>query len=184
MMLRVTWAPLVLDQLDFYMNVHLLPRLQGLEDEEFFWEPVADCWSVRPKGDTWVIDSGDLATDPPPLTTIGWRICHLAVENIGTRANAFFGGPRAEGLTMHDSQFAPPVPGSAAEAVILLVSCYEQWRSGLAKLDDDAMMRPLGPVGGPFADDSMAALALHVSRETMHHGGEIGVLRDLYLRLG
>jgi hypothetical protein len=26
----------------------------------------------------------------------------------------------------------------------------------------------------------MAALVLHVSRETMHHGGEIGVLRDLH----
>jgi hypothetical protein len=29
----------------------------------------------------------------------------------------------------------------------------------------------------------MAGLALHVSRETMHHGGEIAVLRDLYRRL-
>jgi hypothetical protein len=46
------------------------------------------------------------------------------------------------------------------------------------------MMQPLGPIGGPFAEDSVAALALHVSRETMHHGGEIGVLRDPYVRLG
>jgi len=44
--------------------------------------------------------------------------------------------------------------------------------------------QPLRPKGGPYANDSMAALALHVSRETMHHGGEIGVLRDLYLRMG
>lgn len=26
----------------------------------------------------------------------------------------------------------------------------------------------------------MAALIVHISREAMHHGGEIGVLRDLY----
>jgi len=58
------------------------------------------------------------------------------------------------------------------------------WRGGLAALDDHGMAQPLGPMGGPYADDSMAALALHVSRETMHHGGEIGVLRDLYRRIG
>jgi hypothetical protein len=28
----------------------------------------------------------------------------------------------------------------------------------------------------------MAAPILHVSRKTMHHGGEIGLLRDLYRR--
>lgn len=43
-------------------------RLAGLVDEEYLWEPVADCWSIRPRaaattarahgpGD-WVIDSG------------------------------------------------------------------------------------------------------------------------------
>ena len=26
----------------------------------------------------------------------------------------------------------------------------------------------------------MAALVLHVNRELMHHGGEVGLLRDLY----
>jgi hypothetical protein len=26
----------------------------------------------------------------------------------------------------------------------------------------------------------MAALIVHISREAMHHGGEIGALRDLY----
>jgi hypothetical protein len=26
----------------------------------------------------------------------------------------------------------------------------------------------------------MAALIVHINREVMHHGGEIGVLRDLY----
>ena len=30
----------------------------------------------------------------------------------------------------------------------------------------------------------MAALALHLNREAMHHGGEIGLLRDLYRATG
>jgi hypothetical protein len=43
-------------------------RLAGLGDEEYLWEPVADCWSIRPRADAttaraygpgdWVIDSG------------------------------------------------------------------------------------------------------------------------------
>jgi hypothetical protein len=178
------WAPLIVDQLDFYMEAHLLPRLEGLTDEEFFWEPVEDCWSVRRHGDEWAMDTDDSEVDAAPLTTIAWRLCHLAVENIGTRVNAFFGDTQIQGVTMHDERYAPSVPGTAEESIALLVSSYQRWREGLAGVDDEAMMQPLGPIGGPFADDSMAALALHVSRETMHPGGEIGVLRDLYLRLG
>jgi hypothetical protein len=35
-----------------------------------------------------------------------------------------------------------------------------------------------------FADQSLADLALHLNRETMHHGGEIGTLRDLHRATG
>jgi hypothetical protein len=28
----------------------------------------------------------------------------------------------------------------------------------------------------------MAALIVHINREVMHHGGEIGLMRDLYAR--
>ena len=47
-------------------------------------------------------------------------------------------------------------------------------------LDAQQLLTPLGPKGSWFADDPMAELILHINREVMHHGGEIGVLRDLY----
>ena len=56
---------------------------------------------------------------------------------------------------------------------------YTRWRDGIAGLDATQLAAPIGPRGS-FADDPFGALVLHVSRETMHHGGEIGVLRDLY----
>ncbi len=44
-------------------------RLAGLGDEEYLWEPVPGCWSIRPRGETvtprafgpgaWVLDLGD-----------------------------------------------------------------------------------------------------------------------------
>jgi hypothetical protein len=179
-----TWSPLLIDQLDFYMQAHLLPRLEDLTDDEFFWEPVDGCWSIRQLADSsWFIETTwpDPEPDPQPVTTIAWRLGHLAVSNLATRVSAFFGdGSLPEGLGMFDDRHRPPVPSTAADAVALLESSYDRWRSGLAALDDDGFLRPLGPAGENFAADSMAALVLHVSRETMHHGGEICLLRDLY----
>jgi len=39
---------------------------------------------------------------------------------------------------------------------------------------------PLGPRGGPYAEDSLAALVVHLNREAMAHGAEMCLLRDLY----
>lgn len=36
----------LLGQLDFHVQAHLFPRLEGLADEEYFWEPAPDRWSV------------------------------------------------------------------------------------------------------------------------------------------
>jgi len=46
------------------------------------------------------------------------------------------------------------------------------------------LSRPCGPAEGPYARLSMAALVLHIHREVIHHGAEICLLRDLYLRRG
>ena len=39
---------------------------------------------------------------------------------------------------------------------------------------------PLGPSWGPYADADTLDLALHVLDEVIHHGAEVGVLRDLW----
>lgn len=176
-----TVTGLLLDQLDFYLQAHLFPRLAGLGDEEFFWEPVPDCWSLVEGPDGWAMEGAVPEPDPPPVTTIGWRLAHIAASNIGTRANAFFGpDPIPPGVTFNDPRFTPAIPSSSSEAVALLHEVWARWRDGLMALGDAGLLAPIGPSGGPFAEEAVAALVLHVSRETMHHGGEIGVLRDLY----
>ena len=50
--MRVDWGRLLVGQLEFYWDVHLRPRLDGLSDEEYFWEPVEGCWSLRRAPDT------------------------------------------------------------------------------------------------------------------------------------
>jgi hypothetical protein len=174
------FTEMLVDQLDFYIAAHLMPRLEGLTDEEFFWEPVDDCWSIRSDdAGGWSIQDGP-DDGREHLTTVGWRLAHIAVDNLGTRSLCFFGPDAADAADMFDPRYRPAVPGSAADAIGLLQETCTRWRDGVAALDDSRLAAPLGPKGGPFADDPFGALVLHVSRETMHHGGEIGVLRDLY----
>lgn len=44
------WNPLLLDQLDFHWTYALRPRLEGLTDAEYLWEPAPGAWSIRPRG--------------------------------------------------------------------------------------------------------------------------------------
>ena len=56
------WGRLIVGQLEFYWDVHLRPRLDGLTDEEYLWEPVKDAWNLRRRPDGgYDIDDG-----PPP----------------------------------------------------------------------------------------------------------------------
>ena len=48
------------------------------------------------------------------------------------------------------------------------------------RLDAAGLARPCGPAEGPYAEFPLAALVLHINRETIHHGAEISLLRDLY----
>ena len=48
---------IAVDQLGFYWDHTLWPRLRGLTDDEYFWEPVGGAWSVRRRaGGVWETD--------------------------------------------------------------------------------------------------------------------------------
>ncbi|WP_146605220.1 DinB family protein [Jiangella anatolica] len=178
----MTWRALLLDQLEFYWTAHFRPRLAGLTDDEYWWEPADGAWSLRPTGPGGALEPEFVRPEPPvpPVTTIAWRAMHVGRDVLGKRARAFF-DPAAADAVMFDARHWPsPLPDTAAGAVALLDEAYALWRDGVAALDDDALLRPLGPRGGPYAEDSMAALVQHVNREVMAHGAEICLLRDLY----
>lgn len=183
----VNWGALLVGQLEFYWDVHLRPRLEGLTDEEYFWEPVEDCWSLRRGEDgRFVLEGRRPEPSPPPVTTIAWRMVHLGATCLANRASAFFGdGSVPDDATMADPRHVPAdLPGSAAEGIAFLEQTYRRWHDGIAALDEDGLQAPLGRKGGRYASDPMAALIVHINREVMHHGGEICLLRDLYRATG
>lgn len=42
-------TPQLADQLDSHWRAQLRPRLDGLSDDEYFWQPVPGCWTVHPR---------------------------------------------------------------------------------------------------------------------------------------
>ncbi|MFC9292926.1 DinB family protein [Streptomyces sp. NPDC057011] len=161
-----------------------------MTDEEYFWEPVADCWSVRRRADgpgpraTLLAGAaaGDWGRDaasyphpwPPPVTTIAWRLNHLT-EMLSLRADHTAGGRT---LTRDDF----PVNGDAAGAVAAFDTAAGAWRKALLGVDDAA----LDTVGyctyphGSDPEEPFIDIVWWVNQEVLHHGAEIALLRDLY----
>ncbi|MDX8047828.1 DinB family protein [Lentzea sp. BCCO 10_0798] len=163
------WNKQLTDQLEFHWTVQARPRLEGLTDEEYFWEPVPGAWNVRENN---VIDWQYPTPEPAPVTTIAWRMAHIIVGVLNMRTASHFGGPPADYTTW---QFAQ----SADEALKQLDDAYEAWMAGARTAD---LSKAVGPAEGPFAAEPMATLVLHINREVIHHLAEIALLRDLYLR--
>ena len=161
-----------------YVWDRLTKRLSGLTDEEYLWEPVAGCWSLRQGGDgRWHLDGGGgggPAPDPAPVTTIAWRLGHLGGMAVGGFADQLFGDGT---LTIERIDFPP----SAAAVPAFLDQHYRAWRAGLTGLQPGDWTAPVGQAWGPYSESSTLDLALHVLDEVIHHGAEIGLLRDLYL---
>ena len=173
----------LLAQFDFALD-RLVTRLDGMTDEEYCWEPVPDCWNVRPCGEArgneaygagdWRVDFALPEPTPPPFTTIAWRLCHLATW-IHLRAEYTIG---AKTLTWNEY----PIPGTAEGARTALVAAGARWRAAMTSADDAALDQ-VGRSSMPWGlDPTLPYLDIcwWVNQELLHHGGEIALLRDLY----
>lgn len=180
---ELDWTQELIEQIDWHWHNQLRPRLEGLSDEEYFWEPAKDCWNVRPRGTStaplsvgdgeMTIDYAIPQPDPAPFTTIAWRLGHILVGVLAMRNSGHFGRDKVD----YDSfTYAP----TAAEALAQLDAEYDIWLRGVKSLDIDGLAKPCGDSEGEFAPEPMVKLVLHIHRELIHHGAEISLLRDLY----
>lgn len=180
--MTTTWNATLLEQLTQHWDSQLRPRLDGLTDEEYRWIPApGPVWTVHAVG-AGIDDhgTGEFRCDfsfpepaPPPVTTIAWRLQHLVVGVFGMRVAAHFGGP---GIDYSSHAYA----GNAAGGLAQLDDGYRRWVDGVRALGEDGLLRPCGAGEGPYAQEPMATLVLHIHREVLHHGAEIALLRDLY----
>ena len=177
------WNDLLLEQLTWHWDHQLRARLEGLTDDEYFFEPVPGAWNVHPRGassapiqggsGSMTIDFAFPEPDPAPVTTIAWRLGHVIVGVLAMRNASHFGREATDYLS-----FA--YAATAAAALDQLDREYATWLAGVAALGDEGRARPCGAAEGPYADRPMAELVVHIHREVIHHLAEVCLLRDLY----
>lgn len=181
------WTAHLVEQIEWHWTNQLRPRLEGLTDEEYFWEPTAGAWNVHPQGQRTIEverESGSLTIDwvypppdPVPVTTIAWRLAHVIVGVLAARVHGHFGGPAADYATWEYAE-------TATAALQQLDEAYASWVAGVRTWTGAAVLEPCGPAEGPWADAPRATLVLHINRELIHHGAEIALLRDLWANRG
>jgi hypothetical protein len=180
----MNWNSLLRDQIAWHWTEQLRDRLDGLTDDEYFWEPAPGCWNVRPRGTgtapvqggsgAMTIDFAFPMPDPPPFTTIAWRLGHVIVGVLAMRNASHFGGAPADYQSFEYAE-------SAAAALTQLDAEYARWLAGVESLGESGLANPCGKAEGPYAEDPLARLVLHINRELIHHLAEVCLLRDLYL---
>lgn len=141
--------------------------VDGLSDAEFFWEPAPGCWTVRRTDSGWWMDYPDEVPDPPPMTTIAWRLLHITHANWIYWEQGF--GPRSRHFPDLE------IMGTAQDAAADLVASQQPVTATLAEFGD--LDRP---VCTPMNETRPAwrVVATLIDEQT-HHGAEISLLRDL-----
>ncbi|MGH3165682.1 MAG: hypothetical protein ACRDN0_07285, partial [Trebonia sp.] len=115
-----------------------------MTDDEYLWEPVPGSWSVRRREDSpapgatglagageWGRDFARRAPEPPPLTTIAWRLSHIS-EMLAMRADYTTGSHSLTADTY-------VTPGTAIAAIGAFREAAEAWRAALMAADDVAL---------------------------------------------
>jgi uncharacterized damage-inducible protein DinB len=129
-------------------------------------------WRIREQRGGWVADWAQPDPVPPPVTTIAWRIWHIA-----------------DCLASYVAPHLGPWPlpgefrdwcGDAATARARLQTACDVFRQRITERGETFLRTPLGEKWGPYAEQSWADLVLHAMDEVAHHGAEVGVLRDLH----
>lgn len=162
-------------------------RLNGLSPEEYLWEPAAGMWSVRLRSAALTADAygpGDVVLDfdrsldpfaPGPLTTIAWRLSHLASGFAGRFEWTF--GDRS---TPPDDVLAFSTdPTVTTDGLWDLI---DRWVEAVAGMSDQQLDIP---GFGQYPDGldphiPFVGIIRWMNREAIHHLAEVALLRDLF----
>lgn len=153
----------------------LAQRCHDLSDHELLWEPVAGTWNLHPDATHPGGWSYPYDFDPPlphPVTSIGWRLVHLIGCNRMYMEHAFGPGRLAfDAIEVHATADEVLADWSASRRAL------SDW---LADADDlDLFEARPSHLGGTRTAGEVVRI---LTDEQTHHGAEIALLRDLYLR--
>jgi hypothetical protein len=145
--------------------------VDGLGDDEFFWEPVPDSWTVfKDASGTWTYQYEEPDPIPSPFTTVGWRLVHLALCKVMYHEWAF--GPAELRFDTIEN------PHDVASSLAMLHRGHRLLSDDLAAFADADLSRPVLTNWG----ERWPAWKIfwEMTSHDAQHGAEIGVLRDMY----
>jgi hypothetical protein len=146
-------------------------RLEGLTDDEFFWEPIPGCWTIyEDRPGHWTYHYAIPDPKPAPVTSIGWQVVHLATCKIMYREWAF--GPGR--LTFPEIL----IPHTSSTAIEQLEGGQQQLLDDLAHVAN-AQLDDLRPTNWGDLWPAWRVFWTMADHDSFH-GGVIGYLRDLY----
>lgn len=144
---------MLLDQFDKAREMAEV-RLTGLTDDEYLWEPAADCWSLRPRGEArtprafgpgeWVLDLGNPDIPGGEYAEIGRQIASgMTVEEIAEDWSV--SSARVEEVLAHTGPVPPDKTPVTTIAWRLCHLHYEfaggwEWTFGERKQDPKLMV--------------------------------------------
>ena len=159
-------------------------RLEGLTDEEYRWEPVPGCWSIRTRRDGTSFHEWAPVVHPDPFTTLAWRLWHLIDMYGEDRAPRWLDVPpqgEAVGLDAPD----PTPPATAPQLGSLAAGVGKCAESLAAALEQQQLEAARGADKRPWLsrDQARCALALWMCPlqpcYSAKRGGLVQLLRAL-----
>jgi uncharacterized damage-inducible protein DinB len=108
----------------------------------------------------------------PGVSTLAWRVGHIAELLTEERIATWLG------VDVGSAPVKPPM--TARDVVETLDDAIRVWLDVLAAVPEESLSDRLGPVAGPYGEDSRRAFVLHVLDELIHHGAEVALVRDLW----
>jgi hypothetical protein len=176
-----------------------------LSDDEFFWDPVPNAWSVRRREECrtpdafgtgeWVADF-DLrliriprqSNDVEPLTTIAWLLWHIGSMPGRAVDLDFLGGTMSVESGWTSPYLADhPVFNSSTGAIEVLRDGWRALEHAVRASTDvglEQVTRFWGYPGNPGPEAQGHQVIASILNEISHHGSQICTLRDLYGTFG
>lgn len=149
----------------------LRARSDGLTDDEFFWQPVPDSWTIyEDRPGHWTYHYAIPDPNPAPVTTIGWQLVHLGTTKFMYHEWAY-GAAR---LTFPELD----IPNNARSALDLLDEGHRLLRDDLLATSESELDEPRKTNWGQMLPTWKLFWAM-IDHDALH-GGMIGSLRDIY----
>jgi DinB superfamily len=147
-------------------------HLGALQDDDYLWEPVDGCWTVREVSPgVWLPDWEEPEPVPAPPSTIGWVAWHIGWWWTETIA-------RASG-SVPPSRSEIGWPGSASATATWLNGLRTSWLGVLDRLTEDDLEAIAPYPWQDRQDRTVAHMIGWVNAELMKNAAEIGNLRFL-----